>query len=390
MLHRLIRAWRLGGPARRAILLCGLLASPLAAQDYVIIDIGAMTGAGSSMATAINSEGVVVGAYWDSDIKSAQGFIYNSRVDAFQAMEPLPEGDGFVPSDINAGGLVVGVSQNTATEVFLYDRGVYTNLVSKARGGSAVVNAINDAGVYVGSARPPREGRDGKSQSLALRGRIFNPPEMQHDRAEREGSISTQASLQDVNNSGVAVGATITIDFVYPGFIQQTRAIRSDEGGIQELGSLPGKSYAVAGSINDEGKIAGTAFNCASDGFTITDREAFVLDGANRYSLGTLPQTTGSYAFHIANKTDAVVGACERDSRDGSTSTVPFLYTLQDGMRDLNSLLSPADQQKWKLTEARSINELGQIVGTGTFNGDQRAFLLNPITNVTEWSLLSE
>ena len=41
---------------------------------------------------------------------------------------------------------------------------------------------------------------------------------------------------------------------------------------------------------------------------------------------------------------------------------------------DLNSLI-PASSG-WVLTEARGINESGQIVGTGVLNGQERAFLL--------------
>jgi len=33
---------------------------------------------------------------------------------------------------------------------------------------------------------------------------------------------------------------------------------------------------------------------------------------------------------------------------------------------------------RWLLTEARDINDSGQIVGTGIFDGQVRAFLLTP------------
>jgi len=44
--------------------------------------------------------------------------------------------------------------------------------------------------------------------------------------------------------------------------------------------------------------------------------------------------------------------------------------------RDLNGLI-PAGA-RWLLTEARDINDSGQIVGTGIFDGQVRAFLLTP------------
>ncbi len=45
-------------------------------------------------------------------------------------------------------------------------------------------------------------------------------------------------------------------------------------------------------------------------------------------------------------------------------------------MKDLNTLIEAGSG--WVLTSANAINESGQIAGTGTFNGRQRAFLLTP------------
>jgi probable HAF family extracellular repeat protein len=54
-----------------------------------------------------------------------------------------------------------------------------------------------------------------------------------------------------------------------------------------------------------------------------------------------------------------------------------FLYS--DGqMQDLNSLLTP--NSGWTLREATGINDAGQIVGFGAFNGSFfRAFLVTPV-----------
>ncbi|HEY3701676.1 MAG TPA: hypothetical protein VGL32_05420, partial [Acidimicrobiales bacterium] len=47
-------------------------------------------------------------------------------------------------------------------------------------------------------------------------------------------------------------------------------------------------------------------------------------------------------------------------------------------MTDLNSLI-PAGSG-WVLDQARAINDAGQIVGWGTINGHEHAFLLTPTT----------
>ena len=61
----------------------------------------------------------------------------------------------------------------------------------------------------------------------------------------------------------------------------------------------------------------------------------------------------------------------------GDTATHAFV-TVNGVMTDLNSLLAPEDAALWELKDARGINDAGQVVGTGTFNGQTRAFVLTP------------
>ncbi len=88
---------------------------------------------------------------------------------------------------------------------------------------------------------------------------------------------------------------------------------------MSELGTLGG-SYSAAFGINDRGKVVGYAYTSNES------RHAFVW-------------------------------------RDGT-------------MIDLNNLI-PANSG-WELTDARDINNNGQIVGHGEFNGQTRDFLLTP------------
>jgi probable HAF family extracellular repeat protein len=54
----------------------------------------------------------------------------------------------------------------------------------------------------------------------------------------------------------------------------------------------------------------------------------------------------------------------------------PFVWSPSTGMLDLNNLI-PANSG-WLLQFANAINDQGQIVGQGTFNGQSEAFLLTP------------
>jgi probable HAF family extracellular repeat protein len=113
-------------------------------------------------------------------------------------------------------------------------------------------------------------------------------------------------------------------------------------GGLRDLGTLGGRfSFGLA--VNDIGQVAG------------------------RSELSTF----GQHAF--LNDFGAVTGYSLLS--DNSTQRA-FLFTAQLGMRDLNSFLT--EGSGWTLTDARDINELGQIVGIGSFGGEVHAFLLNP------------
>jgi len=87
--------------------------------------------------------------------------------------------------------------------------------------------------------------------------------------------------------------------------------------------------------------------------------------------LGRCPGGTQSFAYGIDER-GRVVGAS--DAKDSPLRA--FIYS-NGVMLDLNELI-PANTG-WFLTEARGINEHGQIVGYGFINGQKRAFLLTPI-----------
>jgi probable HAF family extracellular repeat protein len=135
---------------------------------------------------------------------------------------------------------------------------------------------------------------------------------------------------------------------------------------MSDLGTLGGGS-SVATSINDNGKVVGIY----SVGVNLVNplTRAFLYTNGSMSDLGTLGGIT-SIAKSI-NNSGQVVGY----STDQSRSSRAFLYS-NGVMSDLNSLLYP--NSGWKLSDAVDINDLGQIVGTGVFDGQTRAFLMTP------------
>ena len=89
--------------------------------------------------------------------------------------------------------------------------------------------------------------------------------------------------------------------------------------------------------------------------------------------LGTLG---GHYSYaNGINNSNVIVGGSFIDAND---SIYHAFVTVSNSMVDLNGQLD-ATGAGWELTEARAINDSGQIVGVGRFEGVNHAFLLSPL-----------
>jgi probable HAF family extracellular repeat protein len=122
--------------------------------------------------------------------------------------------------------------------------------------------------------------------------------------------------------------------------------------------------------INDSGQVVGTAMTASGEhhAFRTAPNQPINLDTDDIGTLGDL----SSFASGI-NDGGQVVGAALTASGEFHA----FVHRGAGPMQDLNELIDPT--LGWVLYDARGINDLGQIVGTGNHNGDIRAFLLTPI-----------
>ncbi|MBW4510574.1 MAG: PEP-CTERM sorting domain-containing protein [Scytonematopsis contorta HA4267-MV1] len=155
-----------------------------------------------------------------------------------------------------------------------------------------------------------------------------------------------------VNNLGQVVGNSGFDAFVW-----------TEEKGITRIAS----SYSIANDINDKGQIV-LYEGSPGSGFI-----SYI------YNLGTgkkesIPIINKIYtsALGINEKGDVVGGAY-----DGTVSA--YVYT-NGVLQYLNDLISP--QSGWTLEFGIDINDAGQIIGNGIFNGEERAFLLTPYDGV--------
>jgi len=165
--------------------------------------------------------------------------------------------------------------------------------------------------------------------------------------------------------SGINASGQVTGTSYISGNLQAHAYITVADGvGMKDVGTLFLNSYASG--INDAGQVVG--FSDVADG----TNHAFMTgpDGVGMTDLGTLG---GNFSQSFAiNDLGEVVGIALTTSDSGWHS---FIYS-HGGITDL-SLLAPVVAAGWSNLSVADINNNGQIVGTGTLNGEREGFLLS-------------
>ncbi len=344
-----------------AVMLLVLVAGePAAAQRYTITDLGSLRkdNNGDSLALGINNLGQVVGLA-DTDQGTRRAFLWDP-------------GKGII--DLRNRGLTFGGAHSAAW-------------------------AINDTGTIGGEANTA--------------GTPANPFEFSH-------AFVFNPGLVDLNGRGTFLGGqnsrttAVNAGGQAAGLAQDQqgnwRAFRYDPtGGLTDLGTLGGLQSRANG-LNDQFEVAGAAdladgsvratlwtplrgtftifFNRSrvSEAYDVNNSglvvgsgvvgrqtRAFLADTVQRTfrPLAGRPRARVTVA-HAINNAGQVVGW------SGGVGAPQQRALLWSGRRrvDLNTRIPR--RSGWVLWRALDINEEGQIVGEGRFNGRSRAFLLTP------------
>jgi probable HAF family extracellular repeat protein len=305
------------GSTRRVLtnLTFAVLANPFGGPPSVL-------GPTSSTAVAINDADRILGTMWRDGFPNAGAYLYDGT-----------NTDGFVYApevtamDVNVSGRVVGWGVFSSSP-----SGPFSNAF--ARGDEHPVdldhysrlNAVNSAGVAVGSRGNPGPTFDTRSRSV--RGRAM--------------TVSTS-------------GAVTNLD---------TRPLPDELISNFDNYSADANHWSDAYGINDSGVVVGVMLLSVGG-----PRHAFRHAGSGLEDLGTLGGTNS--AARGVNAAGDIVG--EADLPDGTTHA----FRHSNGVLiDLNTLL-PAGSG-WELLSARAINSRGEMVGQGRFQGGLHAFVLSP------------
>ncbi len=144
-------------------------------------------------------------------------------------------------------------------------------------------------------------------------------------------------------------------------------------GALQDLGTLPGGAFSQGYGVNAGGQVAGYGDIPVDNGNDHNNHDHAFLSGPNGgalQDLGVLPGGTYSHSDSV-NDSGQVVGTGDTD-----VGQAAFLYS-GGVMTDLNTLIAPGSGLA--LIEATHISNNGFITGIAQAPGGTHAFLLTPI-----------
>ena len=326
---------------------------------FAPVDLGILTGLPYSEANAINASGQVVGfTATDNQQSHPRGFFYTGFGALAQNIAvPTLGGDGSKLTGVNSLGTSVGSSVDASglvTNVVEANLGPPVTLASLGTlvgGISSVATAINDNGYLTGYGDV---GGGVQHPFLA----ISNGPLV--DLGLPAGA--TRAFALAINNSQTVAGYSVTV-------AGQTNAFTYSAGAssFTTLILSQGATGSVATAINDAGEIGGAVL---ASGQT----HAALALSTNWTDLGDI-LGGGAARVNGLNHFRQAVGT----ALDTNGQWQAFYY--ENGQAyNLNALL-PLDSG-WNLVDARAINDQAQIVGVGQKDGQTRAFLLFPATEI--------
>jgi probable HAF family extracellular repeat protein len=341
-------------------------ATPVLAQSYTLVDLGALGGS-RSFANGIAGNGIVAGnattsesvkhaALWDEggvmDLGAPPGFVVSDAVAVNPSRQAAGNGEGNPQS----------------YQAYLWDSGLWTPLGVLPGRMESLAADIDSAGRIAGSSFTLGAGDD--------RGFLWEAGVMTD-----LGTLGGATSAQGMNDAGQVVGYSFAS---LPEGGQAGHAFLWEDSVMADLGVLPGEDESWAFDVNDGGDAVGSSWHLTIPNLLAAHRATLWRDGgAEIVDLGRTPgppRCIFEYPFYTANIARAinnqgqVVGEAMCVASGGPLAA----FFWEDGvMHNLNDLVAGAEG--WDLLSARDINDAGEIVGIGVDpEGDLHGFLLTP------------
>ena len=335
------------------IILAGLTSFNAQAITYTITNLGTLGGS-YSVGYGINSHGHVTGRS-DTLNGASRAFLYDGNtMRDLGVSQGGSSSDFLVGYDINDSGQVVGTTNGPSA--FLYDG---NTLQTIARSDISLrFGAINNNGQLTAGGKPFGNGitnafiYDSRTQQAQFLGTLNS------DGSGVSYGSGINASGQVTGRS--SIGAT-------------SHAFLYDGNTMHDLGSLTDGGTSTGYAINDNGWVTGRSTTSRTINETAI-YHAFLYDGNTMHDLGSINSDgSGNSVGYGINASGQVVGA--------SAGGGAFLYK-NNTMFNLCTLIDCVSAGWHHLSTANGINDNGDIVGTGSFRGEEgelnkeRAFLI--------------
>ncbi len=359
---------------------------------FTVTDLGILPGKAFSQATAISTNGTVVGYsatagfslqnFSVNQHEAAQGWIYANGVQT-----PMIVNAPTIPLGINAAGQIIGVTSGTPNSgydfaPFFYLNGIYNtplgfdilNVCDKCQPDLAAPVAISDAGVVALTSNPEESAVVGDAGPFMEAG------------VWADGVVTPLPIPSDCPQLKPASGLIHNPNFCL------TRALGISQNGQNVAGYVwywNRRVFEPVLWVNGQlkifpqgGLVASVNNSGQGAGFHLGQATIFNPDGS----------VTGlqSFWFPVSiNNNGAIVGNDQGYVSPGNIGIQPETVSLMPGAANailwmnnkkynLNSCSCISNSSGWEFDFAYGINDAGQIVGTGFHNGVQTGFLLTP------------
>jgi uncharacterized protein (TIGR03437 family) len=348
--------------------------------QFTVTGIGILPGFAISQATALSSNGTVVGysatsGFQFSVVGRSEGWIFSNGV-----LTPISNTQNVaVPLGVNAAGQVVGITGSAAGAngfaPFWYQNGAFNTPAGFPA--DAVPIAISDTGPSVAMTIYPN-GID----SLGDQGGVWannaetvlSSPSFCFDDPNSCRTQVTGISTNGLEVSGAAEQLTKSSSGYWP-------VVWSNGSTIQTfLAGLPALSFVAA--VNNSGQAvgyaqgSGTLFN--SNGTYQSLGSRGVPLGINNSGWIVGAESIGNGGVAIVPFDSLTIPRLLQSVNEGSAAAVLW---VNGDLYELNTCSCVTNASGWDFEYAFAVNDAGQIAGTGFHNGVQTAFLLTPASN---------
>jgi len=345
-------------------------------DDYIPTAIELLSGYNISRNLGINNLGEVVGRFYNyhnetQQPQDRQAFIWDTINGSSFLVTFGGESSAWGINDFGQASGHFYTAEGYKYAAFWYDEdtivdiGALANPNTGVEGDSSIAYGINNFAKVVGNADIPNDSGDFIPFHAFIYDEINGLRDLGTLTSDWPQWQNGYSIAYDINNKNEAVGIAHGSSWAFLPFIyDETNGMRAL---LRDPNYINGEWYAIA--INDSSRIGGHVIAAHSQSLP------YYWENTSAAPIRITMPTGFPYGeIYGMNEPGQMVGMMWNSDREDAVEHA-FIFDVEHGARDLNDLIDPTSG--WILIFARDINDNGQIVGSGMFNGEKRGFILD-------------